>query len=67
MNGAERFRIGDYDCWTLADGELTYPGWTTLPPEGEPPAEITAPYIALLVDTGSTRILIDTGAGALGP
>ncbi len=67
MNGAERFRIGDYDCWTLADGELTYPGWTVLPPEGRPPAELTAPYIAVLVDTGSTRILIDTGAGALGP
>ena len=29
MRGAERFRIGDYDCWTLADGELTYPGWTS--------------------------------------
>ena len=29
MKGAERFRIGDYDCWTLADGEFTYPGWTT--------------------------------------
>ena len=28
---------------------------------------MTAPYIAMLVDTGSTRILIDTGAGALGP
>jgi glyoxylase-like metal-dependent hydrolase (beta-lactamase superfamily II) len=67
MRGAERFRIGDYDCWTLADGELTYPGWTVLPPEGRPPTEITAPYIGLLVDTGSTRILIDTGAGALGP
>ena len=62
MNGAERFRIGDYDCWTLADGELTYPGWTVLPPEGRPPAEITAPYIGLHVDTGSTRIQIDTGA-----
>ena len=35
MRGAERFRIGDYDCWTLADGELTYPGWTVLPPEGD--------------------------------
>ena len=67
MRGAERFRIGDYDCWTLADGELTYPGWTVLPPEGDPPAELSAPYTALLVDTGSTRILIDTGAGALGP
>jgi glyoxylase-like metal-dependent hydrolase (beta-lactamase superfamily II) len=67
MKGAGRFRIGDYDCWTLADGELTYPGWTVLPPEGEPPAELTAPYIAVLVDTGSTRILLDTGAGTLGP
>ena len=24
MKGAERFRIGDYDCWTLADGELRW-------------------------------------------
>jgi glyoxylase-like metal-dependent hydrolase (beta-lactamase superfamily II) len=67
MKGAGRFRIGDYDCWTLADGELTYTGWTVLPPEGDPPAELSVPYTALLVDTGSTRILIDTGAGALGP
>jgi glyoxylase-like metal-dependent hydrolase (beta-lactamase superfamily II) len=67
MKGVARFSIGDYDCWGLADGELTYPGWTLLPPEGEPPAEISTPYSALLVDTGSTRILVDTGAGTLGP
>ena len=28
---------------------------------------MTVPYTALLVDTGSVRVLIDTGAGALGP
>jgi glyoxylase-like metal-dependent hydrolase (beta-lactamase superfamily II) len=67
MMGAARFHIGDYVCWTLPDGELTYPGWTVLPPEGRPPAELSAPYIAMLIDTGSTRVLIDTGAGALGP
>jgi len=67
MKGAERFHIGDYDCWTLADGELTYPGSLVLPPKSGPPAELSVPYTAMLVDTGSTRILIDTGAGALGP
>ncbi|MGD0579159.1 MAG: MBL fold metallo-hydrolase [Bryobacteraceae bacterium] len=67
MNGAEKFRIGDYDCWTLADGDLTYPGVTCLPPEGQPPAEMIVPYAGMLVDTGSTRVLIDTGAGPLGP
>jgi glyoxylase-like metal-dependent hydrolase (beta-lactamase superfamily II) len=28
---------------------------------------VSVPYTALLVDTGSVRVLIDTGAGALGP
>ena len=26
MKGSEKFRIGEYDCWTLADGELSCPG-----------------------------------------
>jgi len=30
-------------------------------------AEWVSPYICLLVDTGAHRVLIDTGAGALGP
>jgi glyoxylase-like metal-dependent hydrolase (beta-lactamase superfamily II) len=64
---AERIAIGNYDCWILADGEFTYPGSLILPPEGQPPSEMSVPYSAMLVDTGSTRILIDTGAGALGP
>jgi glyoxylase-like metal-dependent hydrolase (beta-lactamase superfamily II) len=67
MNGPRKIRIGEYDCWALPDGELTYPGGTLLPPENRPPEEIRVPYTALLVDTGSARVLIDTGAGALGP
>jgi glyoxylase-like metal-dependent hydrolase (beta-lactamase superfamily II) len=67
MKQPERIRIGKYDCWALPDGELTYPGSTLLPPENEPPQEIRVPYTAMLVDTGRTRVLIDTGAGPLGP
>ena len=67
MSGTVRMQIGEYDCWSLPDGELTYPGSIVLPPEGNPPEEMTVPYTALLVDTGSVRVLIDTGAGALGP
>jgi len=67
VKSAERFRIGDYDCWALADGELVYPGATLLPPEAKPPGHMSVPYLAMLVDTGSTRVLIDTGGGALGP
>lgn len=67
MISSYKLRIGDYDCWTVADGELTYPGSALLPPESEVPEEVAVPYTALLIDTGSARILIDTGAGALGP
>ncbi len=67
MNCSERFWIGDYACWTLADGELTYSGSTILPPEALPPERMSVPYVAMLVDTGSTRVLMDAGAGTLGP
>lgn len=67
MRGPEKIRIGEYDCWALPDGEFTYPGCTVLPPEGNPPEQIAVPYTALLIDAGSVRVLIDTGAGALGP
>jgi len=62
-----KLRIGDFECWPLSDGEFLYPGSTLLPPEGEPPDKVPVPYIAMLVNTGSARILFDTGAGALGP
>jgi len=67
MSGAESIGIGNCRCWTLADGELLYPGSLVLPPEGQPPGEMWVPYAGMLVETGSVRILIDTGAGALGP
>ncbi len=67
MSGAERIPVGNYDCWTVPDGEMVYPGSMVRLPTGETPGEMSVPYTALLVDTGATRILIDTGAGALGP
>ena len=67
MNQARRLNIGTYVCWVLPDGEFDYPGETVLPERATPPAEIPVPYTALLVDTGSVRILVDTGAGSLGP
>lgn len=63
----DKFRIGEYDCWTLADGELNYPAAVLLPPGERPQEEIAVPYTALLVETGSHRILIDSGAESLGP
>jgi glyoxylase-like metal-dependent hydrolase (beta-lactamase superfamily II) len=63
----QKIRIGDFDCWALPDGHLVYPGGTLLPPEGAPPDEVRVPYTTLLVDTGAARVLIDTGAGPLGP
>ncbi len=67
MNQPQKITIGTYTCWLLPDGEFDYPGETVLPKEGAPPPQIRVPYTALLVDTGPVRILIDTGAGALGP
>lgn len=65
MNGPVRIGIGEYTCWTLPDGEMTHPGSMFRLPEFELPEVAT--YAALLVDTGSTRILIDAGAGTMGP
>jgi len=67
MTQVQKITIGDYACWLLPDGEFDYPGATVLPPEGEPPPHLPVPYTSLLVDTGPVKILIDTGAGALGP
>ena len=67
MNQPQKITIGAYTCWLLPDGEFDYPGETILPQEGAPPPQIPLPYTSLLVDTGPRRILIDTGAGSLGP
>jgi len=67
MNQPQKITIGTYTCWLLPDGEFDYPGETVLPEQSAPPPQISVPYTSLLVDTGSLRILIDTGAGSLGP
>jgi glyoxylase-like metal-dependent hydrolase (beta-lactamase superfamily II) len=71
-------RIGEFRCFPLSDGFLTYPTEALFPNRTD--AEVAtalAPepvqlqmrvgYSGMLVGTGRQRILIDTGAGALGP
>jgi glyoxylase-like metal-dependent hydrolase (beta-lactamase superfamily II) len=67
MKNPKRIQVGAYTCSFLSDGEFDYPGKTLLPEEGDPPPVLPVPYTSLLVDTGSMRVLIDTGAGQLGP
>jgi glyoxylase-like metal-dependent hydrolase (beta-lactamase superfamily II) len=70
--------IGGFRCYPLSDGALVYPRETLFPGKSDAeladalsprpvPEEITLSYAGLLVDTGKQRVLIDTGAGALGP
>ena len=67
MKSAGKLRVGDYTCWFLADGELTYPGSVLLPAKAQLPEQIALPLTAVLVDTGTGWILIDPGVGSLGP
>jgi len=67
MIQGQSIKVGAYTCWLLPDGEFDYPGNTLLPEESHPPALVPIPYTSLLVDTGSVRILLDAGAGHLGP
>jgi glyoxylase-like metal-dependent hydrolase (beta-lactamase superfamily II) len=67
MTKPRNVKVGGYACWFLSDGEFDYPGNTLLPQEGDPPPIVPVPYTSMLVDTGPIRILIDTGAGHLGP
>lgn len=76
---AEMFvSIGGFRCFPLSDGSLIYPKDAVFPGRLEEeleealgpdrvPSEIRVGYSGLLVDTGKRRVLIDTGAGALGP
>jgi len=74
-----KIKGGEFTCHLLSDGNLVYPAAAVL---ADAPAnqlagvltaeelaagQLTVPYNALLVDTGAHRVLIDTGAGPLGP
>ena len=67
-----RFQVGDYACRIIPDGTLVYPRKSIDGPGADPasvaamPETLEVPYRALLVDTGRTRVLLDTGAGPLG-
>jgi glyoxylase-like metal-dependent hydrolase (beta-lactamase superfamily II) len=70
--------IGGFRCYPLMDGSLVYPKQLLFPGQLEEeamealapdplPPEFLVSYSALLVDTGKKRVLIDTGAGQMGP
>jgi glyoxylase-like metal-dependent hydrolase (beta-lactamase superfamily II) len=78
-NGNYHFRVGAFDCVSLSDGSLDYPLQNffanvpvaqveeALRHRGLPADYITTPYTYLYVDTGAQRVLVDVGAGELGP
>jgi glyoxylase-like metal-dependent hydrolase (beta-lactamase superfamily II) len=77
--GFYRFTLGDYLCACLSDGSLDYPlqnYFTNVPLEeieaalrkrDLPTDYITTPYTYLFIDTRENRIMVDMGAGHLGP
>jgi glyoxylase-like metal-dependent hydrolase (beta-lactamase superfamily II) len=71
--------LGEFECVSLSDGSLDYPlknFFANVPLERVeealrrrdlPTDYITTPYTYLYVDTGAHRVLVDMGAGHLGP
>jgi len=78
-NGSYRFKLGEYECVSLSDGSVDYPLQNffanvptaqveeALRQRGLPIDYVTTPYTYLYVDTGEHRVLVDMGAGNLGP
>jgi glyoxylase-like metal-dependent hydrolase (beta-lactamase superfamily II) len=78
-NVYHRFRLGAFECVSLCDGSVDYPlknFFANVPVEqvegalrerGLPVEYVTTPYTYLYVDTGEHRLLVDMGAGTLGP
>ncbi len=72
------FKVGRFDCLAIADGLFNYPVqsfFSNVPQEqleavlrqhDLPVTQIATPYTCLFIDTGSHRVMIDTGAGDLG-
>ncbi len=70
-----RFKIGRFDCLAVSDGEMNYPlpglfrdvslerVQQELAARGLPVTHVHSPYTLLLVDTGNSKVLVDTGIG----
>jgi glyoxylase-like metal-dependent hydrolase (beta-lactamase superfamily II) len=77
--GYYRFSLGEFECASLSDGSLDYPlknVYANVPIEqveealrqhSMPVEYITTPYTYLYVKAGEHRLLVDMGAGDLGP
>jgi glyoxylase-like metal-dependent hydrolase (beta-lactamase superfamily II) len=77
--GSHHFQLGGFECVSLSDGSLDYPlknFFANVPIEqikealrqrNLPIDYITTPYTYLYVDTAQHRVLVDMGAGDLGP
>jgi glyoxylase-like metal-dependent hydrolase (beta-lactamase superfamily II) len=77
--GSYEFPLGDFTCICLSDGSLDYPLQNffanvplqeieaALKQRNLPTDYITTPYTYLFVDTREHNILVDMGAGKLGP
>ena len=78
ITGYHRFRLGEFECIAVSDGSFNYPLESffanaprsqleeVLRRKGLPTDYVSTPYTCLFVDTGAHRVMIDTGAGALG-
>jgi glyoxylase-like metal-dependent hydrolase (beta-lactamase superfamily II) len=76
-HGYYRFKLGEFQCVSLCDGQVNYPveSFVTNVPKaqvekilrerGLSTAHIASPYTLLYVDTGEHRVMIDTGAGEM--
>jgi glyoxylase-like metal-dependent hydrolase (beta-lactamase superfamily II) len=77
--GYYRFQVGDLECVCLSDGSYVYAPrsvFANIPADrieealrqrNLPTDVITSPYSFLYVNTGDHRVLVDMGAGTLGP
>jgi len=70
---SESFRVGEFVCSPVPDGERVYPRSAAFGADADPtvvaqyPDHFAVPYTPLLVSTGEHRVLLDTGAGPLAP
>src|SRR5215468_8333628 len=73
-----RFKLGDFTCVCLSDGGMNYPvpalfkdvpidrAEAILRKQQLPTTYVYTPYTLLYIDTGTHKVLVDTGVGNLG-